>query len=340
MEETIFTAGREHVVSLTHGDVFAYPSDAVALKYAQEFHGADLAAADALWKWPSKQPGHRDLWLPGVGDSAVYPTEGRMKPRHLVLVGVVPIDQFEYAEIRDFSRRAITSVEKLAECQELSLTLHGINYGLDESEAFTAELAGFLDAIRRREWPSHLRKVTIVESDKGRVERLSRVMRQVLPPKVVAQLVEPRYRQTNRLQRLDSAGPGSKHKPHVFVAMPFADEFNDVFHYGINPPIRRAGYLCERIDLQSFTGDVVDRIKERIGRASLVIAEITGANANVYLEVGYAWGRNVRTVLVTRDTEDVRFDLKTQRCLIYRNIQDLEEQLDAELRVLLSPDRS
>jgi len=71
--------------------------------------------------------------------------------------------------------------------------------------------------------------------------------------------------------------------------MPFAEEFDDVFHYGIQGAENKAGYLCERADLESFTGDVMNWVKKRIETSDYVIADMTKANANVYLEVGYAW---------------------------------------------------
>ena len=66
--------------------------------------------------------------------------------------------------------------------------------------------------------------------------------------------------------------------------------------------MRSAGFLCERADLSAFTGDVMDWVRNRIKTAKLVIADLTEANPNVYLEVGYAWGCEVPTVLLTKDT--------------------------------------
>jgi hypothetical protein len=54
----------------------------------------------------------------------------------------------------------------------------------------------------------------------------------------------------------------------------------------------------------------------------------------VYLEVGYAWGRGRPTILLVRDLKELMFDVAAYRCLIYRNIRDLETQLSHELRHL------
>jgi nucleoside 2-deoxyribosyltransferase len=65
-----------------------------------------------------------------------------------------------------------------------------------------------------------------------------------------------------------------------------------------------------------------------------MIAVLTGANPNVYLEVGYAWGKGRPTILVTDDAENPRFDVQGQRCLKYKRIKDVEETLTRELRIL------
>ena len=127
-------------------------------------------------------------------------------------------------------------------------------------------------------------------------------------------------------------GTESERKPHIFVAMPFAEDFGDLFEYGIQRPVRDLGFLCERVDQDVFTGDILERIKSQIETSAAIIAVLTGANPNVYLEVGYAWGKERPTILVTQ--EDPRFDLQGQRYLRYRRIKDVEEMLTRDLRVL------
>lgn len=80
--------------------------------------------------------------------------------------------------------------------------------------------------------------------------------------------------------------------------MPFAEDLTDNFHCGIAPVIRSRGLLCERADEEVFTGDVLPWIRERIKNAMLVVADLSRANPNVYLEVGLAWGYGVPTLLL------------------------------------------
>lgn len=131
-----------------------------------------------------------------------------------------------------------------------------------------------------------------------------------------------------------TAGAGSKAKSHVFVAMPFSKELEDVFFFGIQSPVNTAGLLCERMDMVAFTGDILDKVKARIESAALVIADLTGANPNVYLEVGYAWGKGRPTLLLSKKTEELKFDVRGQRCIVYDSIFDLANKLNQDLSAL------
>jgi hypothetical protein len=98
--------------------------------------------------------------------------------------------------------------------------------------------------------------------------------------------------------------------------------------------VNAAGFLCERVDMATFTGDILTRIKSRIETAALIVADLTGANPNVYLEVGYAWGKDRPTLLLTKKSDELKFDVRGQRCLVYKNIADLAKKLEADLAAL------
>jgi nucleoside 2-deoxyribosyltransferase len=76
------------------------------------------------------------------------------------------------------------------------------------------------------------------------------------------------------------------------------------------------------------------RILSKIEEAKFVIAELSGANPNVYLEVGYALGKGKSTVLLTKDIKDLQFDIRGYKCLSYERIIDLKEKLSKELSSL------
>jgi hypothetical protein len=321
---------RVYTIEVAYGDALKTDCDALILKHAQSFHGLDRIVAEALWgKVVLSTEIPEGLEVPEVGEVLRYATGQRIAPNAVVLVGVPPLRRFDYSDIREFARLGIAELDAgTNDIRHVVLTVHGVRNGLDEREAFIALLAGLLDSIRRKEWPESLQKVTIIESDRRRADRLATICKEVLPRKVASQLGN---RQFAVPPDIASAGSGSRAKDYVFVAMPFDKELTDLFHYGISAAVRNAGYLCERADQSPFTGEVMNWIKAKITDASYVVAELTSANANVYLEVGYAWGRNVPTILLARDVSALKFDVHSNKCLTYGSIMDLEQKLTSEL---------
>jgi hypothetical protein len=80
-----------------------------------------------------------------------------------------------------------------------------------------------------------------------------------------------------------------------------------------------------------FTGDIMDYVKRKLHDAAVVVAELTGSNPNVYLEVGYAWGIGKPTILLARHNQELLFDVRGHRCPKWRNIQDCKKLLVHEL---------
>jgi hypothetical protein len=311
-------------------DVLAAGGHVLALKYAQALYGVDELVYEALGH---QSQGH-SLRLPSVGEFTLHNGGQGIAAEQVLFVGVPELRRFGYKEIREFGRRVLTVLASAApETQVVLLTLHGAGYGLDESEAFRSEIAGLIDALSSGDFPSSLTTLTVVERNPGRAERLAEVLTELVPTHrldpstghLLQNLTE------SRKETLRSVGYDSDSKPSAFVAMPFVEEMGDVFHYGIERAVNAAGYLCERADLAVFTGDIMEWVRTRIGRAQIVIADLSGANANVYLEVGYAWGQSKPTILLVRDSTDLKFDVRSQRCLVYSSIRQLEERLTREL---------
>jgi len=106
-------------------------------------------------------------------------------------------------------------------------------------------------------------------------------------------------------------------KPFVFVLMPFEDAYDDIYSLGIKEACAEAGGYCERVDEQLFEGSILDRIYNQISKADLIVADMSGRNANVFYEVGYAHALGKRVILLTKDPNDIPFDLKHQPHIVY-----------------------
>ncbi|HEX7241931.1 MAG TPA: hypothetical protein VF263_16735 [Longimicrobiaceae bacterium] len=122
-------------------------------------------------------------------------------------------------------------------------------------------------------------------------------------------------------------------KPFVFVLMPFDPAFDDVYTLGIKEAAASAGAHCERVDEQVFDGAIVDRILNQIARADVIVAEMTGRNANVFYETGYAHALGKRVILVTRQVEDIPHDLKHFPHVVYGGrISELRDEVERRVR--------
>src|SRR5690606_4214624 len=159
--------------------------------------------------------------------------------------------------------------------ETIIMTIHGPGYGLDEVEAFESQLAGILDSISSDDIPDNLSEIIFVERSQGRAIRLQNVIKSLFPTSQIPTQKSGGVKELKKAtaETLRAAGYNSESKKKVFVAMPFAPEFDDCYHYGIQGAVNSCGYLCERADLSSFTGDVMDFVKERISSSHFVIAD-------------------------------------------------------------------
>jgi hypothetical protein len=121
--------------------------------------------------------------------------------------------------------------------------------------------------------------------------------------------------------------------------MPFSPLSNLVFAAVISPLAQGAGYRVERADttlnLRAIMQDVVRGLQE----AALVIADLTGRNANVFYELGLAHVMDRPTLLLAQSTNDIPFDLKAYRTVIYSvefgDSSTIETGSEAELSSIL-----
>jgi len=117
-------------------------------------------------------------------------------------------------------------------------------------------------------------------------------------------------------------------KPFVFVLMPFSGKFHDIYKFGIKAVADDVGAYAERVDEQIYTEGILDRIFNQINKADVIVADMTGRNANVFYEVGYAHALNKIVLLLTQDADDIPFDLKHRQHIVYGgSIDELRTQL-------------
>jgi len=144
-----------------------------------------------------------------------------------------------------------------------------------------------------------------------------------------AQLID----ETGERPRLIDIGRDDEHRPKkaeqlarkaaqagttCFVMQPFAAPLGAYYEQIFKPAIEKAGLQSVRADADIFgTGKIMDQIWRGISAAGVLVADLTSKNPNVFYELGLAHAREKPVVLVSSKEEDVPFDLRHIRVIVY-----------------------
>jgi len=155
---------------------------------------------------------------------------------------------------------------------------------------------------------------------------------------------EVEFRSVNHLLVDSEAGSISVDKPSAVVSSPFLKAMNvpdagvaDDLIFVLTPFESREettyaavveafqgwGFRVLRGDEENVKSNILSHIIQLISQATIIIANVSTRNPNVMYELGIAQALGKRVVIISRSVEDVPFDLKNQRILLYRTRSDL-----------------
>lgn len=245
---------------------------------------------------------------------------------------------FTYASVDTYARRIckVVTSDRSGEPSKITTiatAIHGPGAGLDTSESMETLLTAFASELQLGQRLGDLREIILVEKDKSIFKRLRERLEHLENKGIITSDGKAMF-----LRPCDLGPSGTQGSlRHLFVAMPYAKEFNNTYYFGIKGPVEQRGRRCERVDEDKYVGDVVDRIKNRISTADLLIADLTGSSANVFYEVGYADGIG-KSIILLSQVQDVPFDLHTRNQIRYdpQDILSLSRALGEQLDALLS----
>ena len=112
-------------------------------------------------------------------------------------------------------------------------------------------------------------------------------------------------------------GPRDDHNLDVFVLMPFRDGLAPIFR-ALKAVAQRHSLTIRRADSLAKPGSVVEHVWEEINNAEIVVADLTGANANVFYELGLAHAVGKPTILLSRSKLSGVFDVASLRQIRYQ----------------------
>ena len=102
-----------------------------------------------------------------------------------------------------------------------------------------------------------------------------------------------------------------------FVVMPFNPLFLSEYENIIQPALTELNIECIRGDEIYSKQRIMDDIWSSIRSCRFVLAELTGKNPNVLYEIELAHAIGKPVIVITRNGDDVPFDLKDLRYLFY-----------------------
>ncbi|MFH0796965.1 MAG: hypothetical protein V2A65_07920 [Candidatus Omnitrophota bacterium] len=119
----------------------------------------------------------------------------------------------------------------------------------------------------------------------------------------------------------------------AFVIMQFSPEFDDLYREVIKPTCEAFGYTVKRADDMYTSNLIIQDITRSISEASLVIADVTPNNPNVYYEIGYSHAIRKKTVMLCdKKRESLPFDIAANRTIFYDNSIGGKTRVEEKLR--------
>lgn len=154
------------------------------------------------------------------------------------------------------------------------------------------------------------------------INRISFPTRQAVPDRirVLVELLESLERPTAFAVRLLDPEHSEYAAVQDFFDTVVQPVLENEFGYRLMVIDGRQAYEHARIDEEIFA---------KLHRASVVVADITGSRPNCFLELGYALGRSLQTIVTARKGSDTPFDITTLAGLRWRTDGGAEQRRQA-----------
>ncbi len=126
---------------------------------------------------------------------------------------------------------------------------------------------------------------------------------------------------------------------YCFILMPFGKKWSNRVLKKLKEIMNEYNYKVKRAD-DLYGHNILEDIWIAINEASIIIADITSKNANVMYEIGIAHTLGKNVILLTQSTDDIPFDFKQYRHIVYEDNADgfqiLEESLPKYLEKIIT----
>lgn len=111
--------------------------------------------------------------------------------------------------------------------------------------------------------------------------------------------------------------PNKKYTYDIFVLMPFALNLKPIYDDHIKKVSKALNLTIARADDFFSQDSIMHEVWSAITQASILVADCTGKNPNVFYEIGIAHTIGKPVILITQNQDDVPFDLRHRRYILY-----------------------
>jgi hypothetical protein len=144
-------------------------------------------------------------------------------------------------------------------------------------------------------------------------------------------------------KKASAAAASPEARDICFVIMPFGGWLDSYYESVYCPAISLAGLKPHRADDLFRPSTIVNDIWAYTKKSKVMLADLTGKNANVFYELGLAHALAKPVILIAEAMEDIPFDLRALRIILYdKNAPDWGQRLGEKItgsltEVLASP---
>jgi len=117
----------------------------------------------------------------------------------------------------------------------------------------------------------------------------------------------------------------------AFVLIPHTKEYDELFYQYIKPAMEVHGLNVLKADNIFKPGNILSQVWAQIRTAELIVADVSGQNSNVIFELGLCYGIQRCPILLTRNPEELPFNIRNLRYITYENTAAGAFKLKADL---------
>lgn len=117
----------------------------------------------------------------------------------------------------------------------------------------------------------------------------------------------------------------------AFVLIPHTDEYDELFISIIKPALESHELKVLKASDIFKPGNILSQVWAQIRSAEVVIADVSGQNANVIFELGLCYGIHRCPILLTRNPDELPFNIRNLRYIEYEDSMKGAEKLKKDL---------